>query len=832
MNIKAAVTQSTGEHRAETMAEPLKRRELEILARLAQNQTNQEIAEALSLALSSVKWYTRQIYAKLGVNNRRQAVTRATALGLAGLGKSAAPVHNLPAQLSTFVGREAELARLQRLLLDRTSRLLTLLGPGGCGKSRLALQLATATTGHYPDGVWWVELAPLTDPLLVPQAIALALNVPEQPRRSATELLVEHIRSKTLLLVLDNCEHLAEACASLTTTLLRACTQLQLLATSREALRIEGEVDYSVPPLSLPDMPNEKVLAPAGEDLERISHSEALRLFLDRARAVRPDIELTAQTAPALVQICRRLEGLPLAIELAAARVKMLQVEEIAARLEFSLRLLRRGRRSAPERHQSLTAALDWSYDLLSAAERALLRRLSVFAGGFTLESAQAVCSGEALERDEVFDVLSLLVDKSLVVVEVERQPSRYRLLEPIREYGRNRLQEAAEMKAIARQHAAYFADLAERANPEMLGAQQALWIARLALERDNLRAAVQRAVAQGDVSQGVRFAAALAWFWYFAGSLNEGRRSVAGILDLAGAAGQNVARAKALQVAARLAYFASDYEAMRAPIEESTMLLRKLGDRHELAHSLIFLGRTRIFQGDAIGARTALEEAASIFRAAADRPNLVVAITALTTALMSLADYGAARSSAEELRSISVASGDRISHQQALNDLGDIARCEANYEEAEKHYQECLTLLRELGIQNPTAAVLHNLGRAVLVLGNLERAKALFTESLALHQAHGDQPGVLEVLAGFAALIGAQGQLQLAAALEGAVAAQRDALGVPIWPAERIEHERSLERLRITFDDAALAAAMAEGRHLSLAQATTLALDAAADLS
>ncbi len=393
------------------------------------------------------------------------------------------PPSNLPLALSSFIGREKELAEIEKLLADH--RLLTLTGPGGCGKTRLALKAAFEVAEGFEDGAWWVGLASLSDPDIVPQAVAQALSVREAPGRSLNDALVEHLTPRKSLLILDNCEHLVEGCAGLVDALLRSCPNLKILATSREFLGVGGEVVWATPPLSVPDDHD----APLPEALLR---DDAAKLFVERARSVAPAFALTEQNASALARLCRRLDGMPLAIELAAARARVLSVSQIAERLDDRFRLLKSESRTVDPRQRTLRATMDWSHDPLADDERVLFRRLSVFAGGFALEAAEQVCAGEGIERVDVLDLLSRLVDKSLVVAEERGGEARYRLLETVRQYGEEKLDESTEeAAATSRHHAGYFLELAEAAEPAMLMPGQEAWMARLELEHDNLRAAL-----------------------------------------------------------------------------------------------------------------------------------------------------------------------------------------------------------------------------------------------------------------------------------------------------------------------------------------------------
>jgi len=433
--------------------------------------------------------------------------------------------HNLPRARDTFVGREREGREVRRLLA--MTGLLTLTGAGGSGKTRLVLEVARTLASAYPDGVWLAELAPLSDHALVPQTLARALGVRETPGRSVTETLTDHLRAKNLLLVVDNCERLVDTVANLVEALLGSCPKLRILATSREPLGVRGEAVWTVPPLSSPD-------AEGVPSIEGLMSTEAVRLFVDRGRSRLSGFELTEGNAEAVGRICRRLKGIPLAIELAAPRMAALSVEQIAQRLDESLRLLTGGGRTVEPRHQTLRATLDWSHDLLSEQERVLFGRLSVFAGGWTLEAAEKVCSDEGIERDEVLDLLSRLVEKSLMVAE-QGDAMRYRMLEPVRQYGHERLLENGEAERVRERHAGYYLAFAEReeaeeADPGVKEARSLAWLKRMETEHANLRAALnwsldEDAEAGGREELGLRLAVALYWFWHARGSMIEGRR-------------------------------------------------------------------------------------------------------------------------------------------------------------------------------------------------------------------------------------------------------------------------------------------------------------------
>src|SRR3989442_141613 len=429
--------------------------------------------------------------------------------------RAAESPHNLPRQLTSYVGREQEGTTVKRTSL--AGGLLTLTGPGGIGKTRLALQAASELLEHFPDGVWLVELAPVTGPDLVPQAIASALGDTVQPGRALADTFESYLAGRRLLVVLDNCEHLVDATARLVDRLLRSCPELHILATSREALGIGGETIRRVPSLSVP-----KFGKPAS--LEGVTAYEAVSLFRDRASAATGTFRLTESTAPTVVEICQRLDGIPLAIELAAVGLRVLSLEQIAVRLNDRFHLLRGGNRTALRRQQTLRATIDWSYDLLSDSERALLRRLAVFAGGITLEAAEEVCAGTTIADTDVLDLITELVAKSLVQAEDSPQEARFRLLETIREYGLSKLREAGEAEWVRKRHSDWFIALAERAEQELRGKDQTAWFSRLEVALDNLRAALDWCSSTGDAEGYLRLAGAMGTFWRTYGYLSEGR--------------------------------------------------------------------------------------------------------------------------------------------------------------------------------------------------------------------------------------------------------------------------------------------------------------------
>jgi predicted ATPase/DNA-binding SARP family transcriptional activator len=693
------------------------------------------------------------------------------------LPRPSAHPHNLPLQLTSFIGREQAMAEVQQLLA--THRLVTLVGAGGCGKTRLALQVAGERLESFAEGVRLVELAALADPALVPQTVAAALGLREEPSRPMTLTLTDYLRPRSLLLLLDNCEHLLAASAQLADALLKACPHLQILASSREGLGIVGEQSYRVPPLSLPDR---KQLPPA----ERLCQFEAVRLFVERAVLSQPSFALEEANAAAVAQICQRLDGIPLAIELAASRVKALPVEQIAARLDDRFRLLTGGSRTALPRQQTLRALIDWSYDLLSEPERVLLHRLSVFAGGWTLEAAEAVCSGDGQEEWEVLDLLTRLVEKSLVQYEAGKGEGRFRLLETVRQYGRDRLGETKEVEAVHAHHLEFFVQLAERAAPELIGAEQAAWLERLETEHDNLRTAMGWAEAEGQGEEGLRLVGSLWRFWLVRGHLEEGRGRLGQVLALPGTTARTAARAKALPGAGLLAWAQSDYARARSLLEESLAICREVGDRGIIAGLLYNLGLVAWGQGDYAGARSLHEECLAIKRKLGDQGELAY----------------------------------------PLRSLGRVAQAQGDYARARSLLEESLAICRELQDRGGIAYSFNVLGSVALARGDNGAAQALFEESLAIFRELGDKGGIITDLEEMAEVAVAHAQAERAARLFGAAEGLRDALGAPLPRADRTEDGLSVAAVRAALGEEAFAAAWAAGRAMSLEQAIALALD------
>jgi predicted ATPase/transcriptional regulator with XRE-family HTH domain len=727
--------------------------------------------------------------------------------------------HNLPAPLTSFIGRERAVADLRTRLGG--VRLLTLTGAGGCGKTRLALEVATGLLDRCPDGVWLVELAGLADPALVPQAVAAAVGVRELPGRDLAGALLAALPGQRLLLVLDNCEHLLEACARLVDALLRSCPALRVLATSREALGVAGEVAWRVPSLAIPD--------PAvGTPPAALGQYEAVRLFVERAGAARPAFALTERNAPAVARICARLDGLPLALELAAARVTALSAEQLAARLDDRFHLLTGGGRAALPRQRTLRATIAWSHDLLSPPERALFARLAAFAGGWALEAAEAVGAGADLPPAEVLDALCRLVDQSLVAAEDSGDGAvRYRLPETIREYARERLEASGEAEAARGRHAAYYADLAETATAQVTRPRPGEWLDRLEAEHDNLRAALAYLVERGEVEPALRLGASLFAFWYARGHPSGARDLLAAVLALPVAEGQPAARARALQWAGRAAYHQGDSAVSRRCYEERLAMMEHLGDRAGQAECLNFLGLLARERSDFAAAQGLFERSLALQRGVGDRHEIASLLTRLGENALYQGDEGAARTLLERGLALYQELGDDLGAGWSLRGLGHVAWATGDPAEACRLFEAALARHRAAGYGNDAVArSLHDLGGLALDAGDLATARARCTESLLLAEEAGSRATILLGLGDFAALAGARGEPARALRLAGAAAALRTVVDVALTPLERATAERAEQAARQALGDAA-AAAFAEGRAMPLEHAIADALGA-----
>lgn len=845
--------------------------------------------------------------------DRTQALSYVAPAGTTTSATAGVPVgpHNLPAALTTFVGREVEVGELVRLLRGPAegtlappastatppagatgatgatgaarARLVTVVGPGGSGKTRLALQVAarlagSGSEGQLPDGAWLVSLASLADGNLVPQAVAGALGVQVVPGRTALDAVTAWLQSRRLLLVLDNCEHLVAESAAFAQAALLAAPGLRVLATSREPLGVPGEVLWRLPMLPAPDL--QALPAP-----ERLADYAAVRLFVERARAVHPGFALTPENAPAVARIAQRLDGMPLAIELAAARARVLAVEQIAARLDDRFRLLTAGSRTAPPQQQTLRASMDWSHDLLSDPERVLFRRLAVFAGGFTLEAAEQVGAGSEVLPEDVLDLLSQLVDKSLVVA-VEDAPgdvpdggeTHYRLLETVRQYAAERLAAADEVVPVTRAHIAAFDAFVATAAAALNGPQQGLWLDRLHREHDNIRAALRAALESGDVASALRTAAGLWKFWAVRGHYVEGQHWLDAALLAASALPADdpewrALLARASAAAGNLARARRDYVAARAAQERALDLWRELDDPAGVAAALAALGNLASDQGEPDVARPLFEESLELRRGLGD----VAGIALLQNSLGSLAynrrDFPEARAAYEDALARHVELGDGGSIALLHVSLGQVARATGDTEGAIVHGQEGEARFRALGDRWGTSLALGLLGRLALDAGDAARsddyleecvailralddrwnlAVALLSQARAAHR-RGDRAraaalsreglqlaldgrllrhvasGVEAVAAMLveAAPPGDVERLERGAALLGAAMTLRERAGSAVLPADQATYDATLTTYRERLGEERFGAALATGRALTIdgAVATAAAL-------
>jgi predicted ATPase/DNA-binding SARP family transcriptional activator len=688
----------------------------------------------------------------------RSLTSRAQAPVLPASGqKITGPPRRLPIPLTELIGREQEIHEVVGSL--RNSRLVTLTGAGGVGKSRLSIAVGEALLGEYQDGVWFVELAPLADSELIPQSIANALGIREEAGQSIEKTLLHVLACRSLLLIIDNCEHLVEECARIADRLLSACNEVQIVATSRHELGVNGEIIYRVPSLPSPDP---TVLPPLKtEQLSSIAEYDAVKLFVQRTRLQRPEFVLTYDNAAAVAKICRWLDGIPLAIELAAARMKALRVEDIAERLHDSFQLLTRGSRTALHRHQTLRATMDWSYDLLEPKSKELLHRLSVFAGGWRLEAAEEVCSDRGIEEWEVLDLLTSLVEQSMVVFEEQEGEARYRLLETTRQYANEKLQESGEMELVRQQHQRFYLALAEQAEPHLTTNKQGDWFRRLEEEHDNLRAAVIFSFSEPCSTAILRFCGHLVWFWGKRGHLSEGRQWCMQALKKASDHNRTLERAKVLNGVGSLAGDQGDFVSARNYCEESLSITREIGDEGHICSALNQLGILANEQGDYAAACAYHDESLSIKREIGDKKGIANSLGNLGLVAQDQGDYVTARAYHEKSLSLMEEIGDAEGIAATLYNLGMVAFGQSDYISAQNYYDRCLSLRRENVNPRAVAGMLINRGHIANVQTDYASAKTYYNQSLSLSREVEDKQGIAVALNALGVATQHQGELE-----------------------------------------------------------------------
>jgi predicted ATPase/DNA-binding CsgD family transcriptional regulator len=768
--------------------------------------------------------------------------------------------NNLPTQLTSFVGREKELADVRHLF--QNTRLLTLIGPGGTGKTRLSLEAASEVLDQYPEGVWFVELAPILDQSLVPRTTAMTIGLRDEPQRPVIDMLCDYLREKKILIVLDNCEHLVDACSQLADRILRAAPDTRILATSREALGIGGEVTYRVPSLELPDLSR---LPP----VESLCQYEAVRLFIDRATAAVPTFTVTNHNAPSLAQVCHRLDGIPLAIELAAAKIRVLSIEQIAKRLDDRFRLLTGGSRTALERHQTLRAAIDWSYNLLSPAEQVLFQRLSVFVGGWTLEAAESVCEGGSVNSEEILNLLEQLIHKSLVLKEEEQSESRYQMLETIRQYALEKLIQAGEEQGIRDRHLLYFLKLSEQIEPGLVGPGQKEWFARTENERNNLRVALGHAIGT-DVEAGLYISGRLELFWRNFDS-REGKRWLAEFLQKPESKGYPHARAKALFTQGRILFGDFEqYDEAESVSNEALALFRAVGDPDGEVDSLVSLGWifSRGSMADPAKAVNFTEQALTLAQSLGDLRRQAAALTVLgwdhrdytrafacwEQAITLYREIGHWRAVAGVLsdlgyfllmdNQIDVAAAylDEANllfkqvnikgRDNLLNAYGEIALRRGDFERARNYFQEDARINNELGGRTNYLWARGHWGFAELRAGAITDAYQIFAETAQEFQKDGSRIGVVYSLEGMSSLYSAVGIAEPAAQLIGWAEATRESTGNTRPKLEQADIDKVSAACMAKLGEAAFSDAYKQGKILTLDQAVDLALKSGEEIA
>ena len=723
---------------------------------------------------------------------------------------------NLPVQRTGFVGREKEVAAAKELLLRPDVRLVTVTGPGGIGKTRLAVHVASSLVEFFPGGIHFVPLSPVIDPGLIASVIVQTLGIREAGGQPPLEVLKQNLQDSSrapILLLLDNFEHLIHA-APTVAELLTMGPNLKIMVTSRAALHVYGEHEFPVPPLAMPD-------SLAVPPVDVLSQYPAVALFVQRAVAVKPDFELNRENAAIVTEICARLDGLPLAIELAAARVKVLSPSSMRTRLASRLQLLTGGARDLPQRQQTLRAAIDWSYDLLSPAEQKLLRRLSVFVGGCTLEGVEAVCDTKSDLELDLLDGMSSLVDKSLVQhFEQAKSESRFVMLETIREYALEKLAASGEKPLTKRAHAAYCLVLAEEEAAEQSGAEGTEWLEHFGLEHDNFLAGLDWLTETGDADWGLRLGTALFRFWETREYLAEGRGRLGKLLKLPGAAAPTKTRARALFAAGVLAAEQGDYVSADALLRESLDISRELRDQQGAAVSLNALAVNARDRGDFATARSLFEDSLALWRELGDQKAVARSLSNLASVVKMQGDYASARSLYGECLLIFQGLGDRTGVAWSMNNQGDVAHDQGDSATARTLYEGALSIFRELGDRWGIAGTLADLGSLEREQGNCASARSLYRESIKVFRELEHKRGIARLLECFACSAAVEQEAERSLRLAGAAAALRQNIGAPLTMAEQAKLEASLQAARQALTNTAGTTAWLEGWALPVEKA------------
>jgi predicted ATPase/DNA-binding CsgD family transcriptional regulator len=773
-------------------------REYDVLRLLSSGLSDREIADSLVLSVGTVKWYNRQIYNKLGVRNRTEAVTQAQQFGLFDDAASPSPVdsptrslNRMPAQVTSFVGRQHELDDLKRLL--QGSRLITLTGPPGTGKTRLAIETGASLSqsAMYPDGVYMISLAPLREAGLVINSIAQALEVKESRAESLNVLLQAHLSDKRLLLILDNFEHVLTA-APLVSELLAAAPNLTILVTSREILRLYGEYEFPVPALQLPDLRQPLSV----NDLR--SH-EAIELFVQRAQATSPNFALDDDNANAVATICVHLDGLPLAIELAAARIKFYAPRTLLLRLSSRLEALHEGPRDLPSRQRTLRSTIAWSYDLLDEEERTLFARLGFFVGGWTIEDAEGIC-GDGLKTPVSVGLESLL-NKSLLRQKASAQleSQDYFMLETIREYALEKLDERGETAIIGEKHCRYYFAMTLQAAQEYYGAQESHWLSRLEAQHDNLRVALQWSLANDPGGQtGLQFIRHLARMWEVKGYFSEGRSWLTQALTLPGAEAPTKARADALLGVGDLTYLQSDYETTRDLYAEALAIYRTLDDQPGIAHALVGLGETATEVGDYDTAPKLYQEAYTIMRALDDVRGCARALTQLGWSALRTGDLKQAREWLEKGLSSYQSIDDRVGVALTYSGIGEVAIRNGDLDEASVALETSLKIRRELGMKWGIAASLGSLAWVAMRQHDFVRAVNILHESFLIRQEIGDKGGMAWCLEKLAEIAQYEQDAEHAVRHFAHAAAIRKSANSIVDPIDQPRYEQMIDQLQV----------------------------------